>query len=440
MSSLLKYTPLSNKKTKRTKQKCRSFHKFLHYSNKLCIPFQRPTKIQIELINSILGNKSAIFLSNTGSGKSYGYLLGLAIKYITNRDKSMRAVVVLPTKELVAQMYTIFKEISKNKIKTVKLTSDSFMGGCAAKLKDNPSVVMTTVGMFKLIDKYDILILDEVDLLMREGLKMDELLDSQIICTSATLDKKYDTGNLEVINMQEEISKHEINLYMRREEKIGALRVLLGHFKSLIVFVSSRIRVDEIVSYFKEIDEFKDAIAGIHGDMNGKLREENCMCFKNRRIQVLVVTDVAARGLCMNADCVINYDIADDVSLIHRRGRIRKEGHLINFYTSLELKYVNSELYSIAAVETKSLNASAEKSYEKLKRMIKKTTFSKTIDVANLPLHYLFQRRASCNDNTANTLKDMLHSKIDEGISNRKAYKQETQNKFKDQFFIPYSK
>lgn len=438
MSSLLKYTPLSKKLLKPKDKRNLSFYALSHRVQQLYIPFKKPTKIQKEIINSILNRKSAIFLSNTGSGKSYGYALGLAIKYYKERKTKMNAVVVLPTKELVEQIYTIFKQITKNMVSVISLSSTFSEDKDLKKLKTDPNVIITTPGRFRLVKKFDLLILDEVDLLMREGFKIEEIRNYQLICTSATFNSKYnDFINLEVINIHEEIQKNEFNLYMRREEKIGALKILYKHFDSVLVFCASRIRVDEIVSYFKQFDEFKNQIQGIHGNLDSEFRESNCLNFKSRKLKILVVTDVASRGLNMNSTCVVNYDIADDETYIHRRGRVKRGGTIINFFTVFELKYADSELFSVGQVATKEILDSAEKGYEKHKKIFKKKAVVNDSDINNFKLHPLFLEE-QLKQNTESDLKSMLKSTID--TFKREKKKEGNENKFRDQFFIPYSK
>lgn len=439
MSSLLKYAPLPKKQLKPKEKRELSFYALAHKMHQIYIPFKRPTKVQKEIINAILNRKSAIFLSNTGSGKSYGYSLGLAIRYHKEKGKRLKAVIVLPTKELVEQMYTILKQIAKNTIRIVNLSSAFPEEKDVRKLESNPDVVVTTAGRFKLVKNFDLLILDEVDLLLREGFAIDEVRNYQLICTSVTFNNKYnDYLNLEMVNVQEKIERNEINLYMRREEKIGALEVLLDHFNSILVFASSRVRVEEIVSYFKQHDKFKNQIDGIHGDLDSQFREENCLDFKHKQLRILVVTDVASRGLNMNAACIVNYDIADEEGLVHRKGRIERGGTVVNFFTFFELKFVNSDLFSVGRVRTKDINECAEKSYEKMKGMIRHTVNSKNVDIQQLEVHPLFHTRAAIREDHRCDLKAALRNTIDTYKKESKAKKVE--NKFKDQFYIPYSK
>ncbi|ELQ76711.1 RNA helicase (Hel) [Trachipleistophora hominis] len=440
MSSLLKYVPLPKKQLKPKEKKELSFYALSHRMNQIYIPFKRPTKVQKEIINAILNRKSAIFLSNTGSGKSYGYSLGLAIRYHREKGKKLRAVIVLPTKELVEQMYTILKQIVRKTIRIVSLSSAFPEEKDRKKLENDPEVVVTTAGRFKLVSNFNLLILDEVDLLLREGFAIDEIRNYQLIGTSATFNNKYnDFLNLEVVNVQEKIEKNEINLYMRREEKVGALEVLFDRFESIIVFASSRVRVEEIVLYFKQHDKFKDQIDGIHGDLDSQFREQNCLSFKRRQLRILVVTDVASRGLNMNATCIVNYDIADEESLIHRKGRIVRGGTVVSFFTFFELKFVHSELFAVGQVRTKDIHECAEKSYEKMKGMIRNTTNTESINIRDLAVHSLFtEAKPATNEVHRCDLKAALRNTIDTYKKEKKA--QKIENKFKDQFYIPYNK
>lgn len=211
---------------------------------------------------------------------------------------------------------------------------------------------------------------------------------------------------------------------------------MTNHFKKLIIFCSSKARVDEVFEFLTE-NNFEN-IGAIHSDIDTELRQENCKKFLSDKINILITTDLASRGLNMNAEYIIHYDISDKDTMIHRRGRCKKNGTVISFYTMFETNYFteyqqdpeNAKIYSVGALKSKELNTSAENSYNKLKRMLPK--YSGTIDTKNLELHSFFRK----SDNSSTSLKSQLRKTID-------TYKKEikkSKNTYQDQFFIPYNK
>ena len=119
MSTFLKYAVLPKKQ-----MPPKTLAKTLFHNKNLRLPFQKPTIVQKEIIKHIMTSKSACFVSSTGSGKSYGYVIGILLRFIQKKITST-TVIVLPTKELVEQIYSLFKEFRKtNYPQILSLTSN----------------------------------------------------------------------------------------------------------------------------------------------------------------------------------------------------------------------------------------------------------------------------------------------------------------------------
>lgn len=424
MSTLLKYTPLDKKKVPP-----KIVLKNLLQHKNLQIPFQKATNVQKQIIQHIITGKSGCFVASTGSGKSYGYVFGILLRFL-KRKITGNVVIVLPTKELVEQVYALFKEFRKSKYpKILSMTSKYSEERDIKKLKLNFDIVVTTPGRFKLIKNCALLVLDEVDLLLREGFEIPDKRFFQLICTSATLKSKYcESLNLNIIHLDDNSEKYDLNLFMRREQKAHVVLTLLSKFDQIIIFCSSKARVDEIYDFLKihQIDE----IGAIHGDLDTQLRESNCLSFKRKKLKVLITTDLASRGLNMNSQCIIHYDLSDKDTMIHRRGRCMKNGHIIFFYTLFDLKQLSTtNIYSVGDARTKELNTISENSYDKLKRLIKEEGNGLNIDINNLNVHEYFI------SNKINCLKNKLKSRID---NFKRKTKEKVNTEYQDQFFIPY--
>ncbi|KRH93537.1 RNA helicase (Hel) [Pseudoloma neurophilia] len=439
MSSFLKYTQLEKKQ-----MPPKATQKTMFQNKNLRIPFQKPTNIQKDIINHILSSKSACFISSTGSGKSYGYVIGTLLKYNQSSFRDKTTVIVLPTRELVEQIYGLLKEFKKSKsVRILSLSSKYSEERDEKKLRSRPNIIVTTKGRFHLVKSYHMLILDEVDLLLREGFILPEIRPFQLICTSATLSTKYfEQVNLKMITLDDKANKLDLHLFMRREEKASALLEIAQYHKQIIVFCSSKSRVDEVFDFLQSKNV--TSCGAIHSDIDSQLRQHNCQKFLAQKINILITTDLASRGLNLNSECIAHYDLSDPDTMIHRRGRCKKNGTIISFYTLFELKYFETyanckdqtendnlpTLYSVGTIKSKELNETAENSYNKLKSMF--TTEKSTIDTSNLQIHEYFKN--------SQTLGQSLKNKLHNTINPYKKIKKDTKNTFQDQFFIPYTK
>ncbi|RYE05761.1 MAG: DEAD/DEAH box helicase [Rickettsiaceae bacterium] len=317
-----------------------------------------PTEIQVKTIPSALKGADILASSQTGSGKTLAYLLPI-IASINNIDNN-RALVLVPTRELAHQVRSTLNKVTINlKISSAVLIGGEPMMKQYAQLKSPPQVVVATPG--RLIDHLNqgtlklngikILVLDEMDRMLDMGMK-EQVAEinkhintkAQVLMFSATMPADIIAFSQKYVVNPERISigsstkaaaqiKQE-TLHISDGDKFGELvKQLTARAGSAIVFVKTKRGADQLAKLLKFQDFKADAI---HGDLNQSRRDRVISSFSAGRSQVLVATDVAARGLDIKHIMhVINYDLPmcaeDYLHRIGRTGRAGAEGHALSF-------------------------------------------------------------------------------------------------------------
>ncbi len=318
-----------------------------------------PTEIQEKSIPEILLGKDLIGMANTGTGKTAAFLITLINK--SYLDRNQRTLIVVPTRELAVQIGDEFKLFAKG----MDLDMVTAIGGANIQrqtygLRHRPNFVVGTPGRLKdLIERRELnlmlfqnIVLDEVDRMVDIGFIKDiqyivSLLPRvrQSLFFSATVDgktreilqkfvvnpvtvsvKKQDTAE----NIDQDIIKLE-----NGELKIDALHNLLAQpgFEKVLIFGKTKWGMEKLSKLLIERG-FK--ATAIHGNKSQNQRQRALQDFKDGRIQVLIATDVASRGLDINdVSHVINYDAPtsydDYVHRIGRTGRAGKKGTALTF-------------------------------------------------------------------------------------------------------------
>lgn len=329
----------------------------------------QPYPIQEKAIPSILFGKDVLGIAKTGSGKTASYVLpilmtsqGLPIL----RDRHVATLVVVPTRELAVQVNDVFQTLGAFLPKPVKTMA--VFGGISI----NPqmkglfgvNILVATPGrLLELVenkaihlDSVKTLVLDEADKLLNLGFQEEmhrifELLPQkrQNLLFSATLDENVAQINKlilhkpEVINVAPEEKENQLELinqtgYFVSEENKGPLfRWLLKdkEIDQVLVFVSSIFKADHLV---KKLIKNGIKAAAIHGKKSQGSRTDSLFKFKNKNINVLVSTDLLARGIDIEfLPFVINYELPrspkDFVHRIGRTGRAENPGEAITFVT-----------------------------------------------------------------------------------------------------------
>ena len=336
--------------------------------------FEEPTHIQSETIPTLMEGKDIIGQAQTGTGKTAAYAIPI-LENIENGANYIQAVVMCPTRELVIQVSDEFQKLMKYKsnITVVPIYGGQEIGRQLKALKKNPHIVIGTPGMtidhikrgtLKL-ENVSFVVLDEADEMLDMGFKDDiELIlaktpkTRQTIMFSATMPediirimKRHQSHPKQIDVTQKKIDAPKIEqVYFELHEKTKpeALSRLLDlhNIKLALVFCNTRKKVDSLVEILKSRGYFAE---GLHGDINQNQRERIMGNFRNGSTEILVATDVAARGIDVNdVEAVFNYDLpGDDEDYIHRIGRTGRAGKSGVAFTFI----VGKEIYNMRRIE-----------------------------------------------------------------------------------------
>jgi ATP-dependent RNA helicase DeaD len=317
--------------------------------------FLSPTAIQAQAIPQILeSEKDLIALAQTGTGKTAAFGLPI-LQQLDSNSEQVQAIILCPTRELCLQ-------ISKDLESYSKYLDNAFVlavyGGADIKkqidgLKRKPQIVVGTPGrtmdlikrgMLK-INQVNFVVLDEADEMLNMGFRedIDEILEKtgpekQTLLFSATMPseirritKAYMKNPLEIsIGKSNEASVDvEHHYYMvRAADRYAALKRIADFNPDIyaIVFCRTRRETKDIADSLIQDGYNADAL---HGDLSQAQRDTVMEKFRRKNLQLLVATDVAARGIDVNElTHVINYNLPDDPeAYVHRSGRTGRAGH-----------------------------------------------------------------------------------------------------------------
>jgi len=331
--------------------------------------FEEATPIQAETIPHANEGKDVIGQAQTGTGKTAAF----GIPMIEQFDKKVRAIqglVVAPTRELAIQVAAEINRLGKFKgTRALAVFGGQHMDRQIRALKDNPQIVVATPG--RLLDhirrrtirlnEIKVAVLDEADEMLNMGF-IDDIKDilkqipeqRQTLLFSATMPKEIREiattlmkSPTEIKVKAKEMTVENIEQFFMEVPERFKFDTLTNHFDIesptlAIVFTRTKKRVDEITDGL-QVRGFR--AEGIHGDLTQGKRSSVLNKFKHRSIEVLVATDVAARGLDISGVThVYNFDIPQDpesyVHRIGRTGRAGKTGEAISFVTPREMPHL----------------------------------------------------------------------------------------------------
>lgn len=329
--------------------------------------FEEASPIQTEAIPVIMEGRDVIGQAQTGTGKTAAFAIP-TIESIDENDKSVQALILCPTRELAIQVSEEVNKLIKYKrnISTVPIYGGQAYDRQLRALKQGVQIVIGTPGRVMdhiergtlQLDKVKKIILDEADEMLDMGFREDiEFVltkipqERQTIFFSATmskpimeLTKKYQRNPqvVKVVHQTLTVTNIEQSYYeVRNNMKMDVLsRVLdMYNLKSVIVFCNTKRMVDDLVSNLQARGYFAD---GLHGDMNQTQRTNVMAKFKNGTLEILVATDVAARGIDVeDLEAVFNYDLPQDeeayVHRIGRTGRAGKSGRAFSFVSGRDI-------------------------------------------------------------------------------------------------------
>ena len=365
----------------------------------------KPTPIQKISIPLALEGNDILGTAQTGTGKTYAFGIPL-INHLT-LDKDSYAIILTPTRELALQVSSALKDLTsmKNIIDTAVIIGGDSIQKQLKQLKKARLVVGTPGRIHDHIrrkslklSKFNFLVLDETDRMLDMGFVdeiksiIEKLPSHQTLLFSATLPKKISDiaknfmTNPQRVNVGEENTpltniKQEIK-NVNQKEKFEHLKLeLLEINGSVVLFVKTKRSADKIALKLRK-DKFN--AEAIHGDLRQSKREKVILKFRKNRFQILVATDVAARGLDIpHIEHVINYDIPQNPEdYIHRIGRTARagaKGRALTFLTEGDKKNWNAigKLINPNAPAPKSKLDSRRKKSKKSYRKFKKKYFKK---------------------------------------------------------------
>ncbi len=314
--------------------------------------YTQPTEIQATLIPKILAGKDVIGQAKTGTGKTAAF--GLPMITLLDPNIPMQALVLTPTRELAAQVATELDAFAKfTDIKTVCIIGGESMRHQQRSLEEGGHIMVGTPG--RVMDLYGrgqirfdnirMACLDEVDRMLDIGFRDDirKILgqikgDHQTVFVSATIDEsierlgrqfmKPDAETINVVSGSLTVSQVDQKYFpVEPWDKRALLLKLLKTEKpdTTVVFCKTKATVRKIAQFLKEKDV---QVREIHGDLHQSKRNKVMQELRSEKVDVLVASDLAARGLDVDhITHVINYDLPEDPEIyIHRVGRTARAG------------------------------------------------------------------------------------------------------------------
>ena len=311
------------------------------------LSINEPTPVQSEIIPRILEGENVLFQSETGTGKTFAYLLPLINKLDSiNDNQRVRIIVVAPTFELASQINTACKSVTNHKCVLL-------IGGAPIKrqievLKEKPEIVVGTAArLVELIrlkklktDGLFAIIFDETDRLVKKEAVEDtselrELVPAgtQVIACTATINKQtkiFFADAKNVVMPPEDVLRKRIThwaIFAERRNKIETLRKFLLAEKpgKALIFTS---RADQVENIFNKLTYKKIDCSCLHAKTDKQKRKAAIDHFRSGKSKILITSDLAARGLDIpDITHIIQMDLpSDDDFFVHRSGRTARAG------------------------------------------------------------------------------------------------------------------
>lgn len=320
--------------------------------------YTTPTPIQDQAIPALLEGRDMIGIASTGTGKTAAFLLPMITRIV--EDRAQRALIIAPTRELAVQIQDELSAFAQG----MNLYSALCIGGVnmyrqIKALQRNPNFVIGTPGRLRDLEKqkkldfsrYNTIVLDEVDRMLDMGFVhevsyiMSKLArNRQSLFFSATLSPEIqkimngflnDPVTVSIMPTKPSSNVDQDVIKTEGKAKVDLLHDLLiqPEFEKVLVFGRTKWGMEKLA---KELDKRGFKVAAIHGNKRQTQRQQAITDFKSNRIQVLLATDIASRGLDIdNVTHVINFDqpesYEDYIHRIGRTGRAEKKGKALTF-------------------------------------------------------------------------------------------------------------
>lgn len=329
--------------------------------------FETPTPIQAQSIPLALEGADVIGCAQTGTGKTAAY--GIPMLDHLAKHPQDRALILAPTRELAKQIREFLQKLcqSEKKMRSALLIGGESMREQIRLLRSFPKIIVATPGRLVdhmesgtiQLDRVKYLVLDEADRMLDMGFAehLDQIVDGiskerRTLLFSATLPKqieklalRYQKDPVRVtIGTESSAAENVTQKVIRtttREKRDLLHKELVERMGSIIVFVKTKRRVDEIRDYLHELGH---SVTHIHGDRSQHQRNRAISGMRAKQFRILVATDVAARGLDLpTLQHVINFDLPqfpeEYIHRIGRTGRAQATGEAVSFVTPEERKY-----------------------------------------------------------------------------------------------------
>lgn len=332
--------------------------------------------IQAKAIPLILEGRDLLAEAQTGSGKTYAYLLPV-LSRLNIQLKQLQAVVVVPTRELALQVYRELQFLLSDS----ELVAQALAGGADIKrqldkLKEKPQIVVGTPGRLveligrKKLRMHDVkmIVADEADRLLEDGFANDvaqiiksTLRDRQLLFFSATINSAVrhfaeqhakDAVTVDVPRAAKTVPQlQQFAVILDERDKIDGIRKLMHALKpaKALAFVN---QIDELGELAAKLQYVGLAADAIYAEQGQRERADVMRRFRDGKVNLLLATDVAARGLDVpELELVINYDLPDsEEQYLHRVGRTARMGRsgtavtLLPYYRQKQLQKLSGQI------------------------------------------------------------------------------------------------
>ncbi len=315
--------------------------------------FEEATPIQAQSIPAVMSGRDVIGQAQTGTGKTASFGIPLLHK-VDSKMKKTQAIILCPTRELAIQVSNELHSLAKymHGIKILPIYGGQDITKQIRSLKGGVQIIVGTPGRVMdhlrrrtiRCEEVTTIVLDEADEMLNMGFREDiETVlkylqpEHQTVLFSATMPKeilditkKYQTDAVTIKVVKKELTVKNIEQYyydIRRKDKLDVLTRLLDVYdpKLSLVFCNTKHMVDELANELQNRGYFAE---GLHGDMKQQQRDRVMRNFRSGKTEILVATDVAARGIDVDdVEAVFNYDLPqDDEYYVHRIGRTGRAG------------------------------------------------------------------------------------------------------------------
>ncbi|MBE5979416.1 MAG: DEAD/DEAH box helicase [Paenibacillaceae bacterium] len=381
--------------------------------------FEEASPIQTQAIPVQMEGRDIIGQAQTGTGKTAAFGIPLLQK-VDPKVKKLQAVALCPTRELAIQVADEIRRLAKymHGVKVVPIYGGQDIVKQIRSLKDGTQIIIGTPGrvmdhMRRKTVKFDFVhtvVMDEADEMLNMGFleDMETILsqlpeDRQTVMFSATMPpaisdiaRKFQKEPVNVKVVKKELTVPKVTQYyyeVKPKSKLEVMCRLLDMYapKLSVVFCNTKKQVDELVQSLQGRGYFAE---GLHGDLKQIQRDRVMNSFRNGKTEILVATDVAARGIDVDdVEAVFNYDLPQDdeyyVHRIGRTGRAGREGIAFSFVVGKEVyklrdiqRYCKTKIVPQAIPSLNDVTAiKVDKILEGVAAIIGDTDLSKTVNI-----------------------------------------------------------